>query len=151
MLFYVPPSQSIGERCPVFNQSLFPLLHSPAQVSPSPHLAQNFITPLLARFGLVCFFSPQAVGMREPMNQPYYGFMCIPCFPNGHPKNTLSICCYSALLPPDLCQLPMPCRLVPDPAPIFPRNGKYLKKKKKEKQQKGSPPPTQPRTHSSSC
>lgn len=55
MLFYVPPSQCIGERCPVFNRSLFPLPHSPAQVSPSPHSAQNFITPLLAQV----FFSRQ--------------------------------------------------------------------------------------------
>lgn len=68
------------------------------------------------------------------MNQPYYGFMCIPCFPNGHPEQPLSICCYSALLPPNLCQPPMPCRLLP----FTQRNGKHLLKKGKAAERKPS-------------
>lgn len=79
--------------------------------------------------GSVFFF--QAVGMRKPMNQPYYGFMCIPCFPSGHPEQPLSISCYSALLPPNLRQPPMPCRLVPDPAPILSKKRKTSLKKRK--------------------
>lgn len=76
--------------------------------------------------------------MRKPMNQPYYGFMCIPCFPNGHPEQPLSICCYSALLPPNMCQPPLPSRLVPEPAPILPKKQKTSLKKGKAAERKPS-------------
>lgn len=103
-----------------------------------PSFGTKFHHPTVGSFLFWIFFFSQAVGMRKPMNQPYYGFMCIPCFPNGHPEQPLSICCYSALLPPNMCQPPLPSRLVPEPAPILPKKQKTSLKKGKAAERKPS-------------
>lgn len=125
MLFYVPPISVIWRKMSSFQPVSFSSPPLPCPGFAIPSFGTKFHHPTVG--SSFYFFFPQAMGMRKPMNQPYYGFMCIPCFPNGHPEQPLSICCYSALLPPNLCQPPMPCRLLP----FTQRNRKPSFKKRK--------------------
>lgn len=132
MLFYVPPISVIWRKMSSFQPVSFSSPPLPCPGFAIPSFGTKFHHPTVG--SSFYFFFPQAMGMRKPMNQPYYGFMCIPCFPNGHPEQPLSICCYSALLPPNLCQ--PPCLAGCSPSPKETEN--HLLKKGKAAERKPS-------------